>query len=161
MARSRPGCRGARWSSRASLWFVAVAGGLALFVVPGLAALLLFSLTGPVLVREDLGAVAGMRRSAGLVRRRPGLVMLTVVIPFVAELYVADLAAELFGHSVVVELVVEVLASLFLASFVGLLEVVTAHQLVVTEAHRPRPPGRSPGSGRCASPTPRSGRLGV
>jgi len=116
------------------LWFLAVAGGLLLAIVPGLIALTLFSLTGPVLVREDLTAVQAMRRSAHLVRRRPLLVILTAVLPFIGEIYVSDLAAEIFGHSLVLEVVVEVLAALFLASSVGLLEVVTTHQLIAAES---------------------------
>jgi hypothetical protein len=116
------------------LWFLAVAGGLLLAVVPGLIALTLFSLTGPVLVRENLTAVQAMRRSAQLVRRRPVLVILTAVLPFVAEIYVSDLAAEVFGHRLAIELVVEILAALFLASSVGLLEVVTTHQLIAAES---------------------------
>jgi len=116
------------------LWFLAVAGGLLLAIVPGLIALTLFSLSGPVLVREDLTAVQALRRSARLVRRRPLLVVLTAVLPFVGEIYVSDLAAELFGHSVGLEVVVEVLAALFLASSVGLLEVVTTHQLIAAES---------------------------
>jgi hypothetical protein len=130
------------------LWFVAVAGGTLLFVVPGLVAIVLFSLTGPVLVREDLGAWAAMRRSAALVRRRPGLVILTAVLPFVGETYLSDLMAEILGHSLALEIVVEVLAALFLASFVGLLEVVTAHQLIVAEASAAgsgADPGDAPG----------------
>jgi hypothetical protein len=115
------------------LWFVLVAVGLILAIVPGLVALTLFSLTGPVLVREELSAVAALRRSARLVWRRPFLVVLTAVIPYLVEVYLADLAGELFGHSVPIELTVEVLATLFLASFVGVLEVVTAHQLIATE----------------------------
>ncbi len=116
------------------LWFFAVAGGLLLAIVPGLIALTLFSLTGPVLVRENLTAVQAMRRSSRLVRRRPVLVLLTAVLPFVAETYISDLAAEIFGHSVELEVVVEVLAALFLASSVGLLEVVTTHQLIAAES---------------------------
>jgi uncharacterized membrane protein len=115
------------------LWFVAVVGGLLLGILPGLVALTLFSLTGPVLVREQLTAAAAMRRSAQLVWHRPVLVILTAVLPFVAEVYVSDLAAELFGHHLAVELVVEVLAALFLASAVGVLEVVTTHQLIAAE----------------------------
>jgi hypothetical protein len=115
------------------LWFLAVVVGLVLAIVPGLVALTLFSLTGPVLVRERLSAIAAMRRSAALVWRRPVLVVLTVVLPFLFEVYLADVAAALFGHSVPIELTIEVLATLFLASFVGVLEVVTAHQLIATE----------------------------
>lgn len=115
------------------LWFLVVLAGLLLAVVPGLVALALFSLTGPILVREELRAVPAMRRSAQLVWRRPGLVLLTAVLPFLFELYLADLVGELLGHSIALALVVEILATLFLASYVGLLEVVTAHQLIATE----------------------------
>ena len=115
------------------LWFVTVMLGLLLGIVPGLVALTLFSLTGPVLVRERLTAVQALRRSARLVARRPVLVLLTAVVPFILELSVSSLASEVFGHSLVTELAAETLATLFLASFVGLLEVVTAHQLVAAE----------------------------
>jgi hypothetical protein len=117
------------------LWLVAVVGGMLLFVVPGVVALVLFSLAGPVLVREDLGAFAAMRRSATLARRRPVLVLLTAVLPFVLESSLAEIVAAVFGHSVPLEVTVEVLASLLLASFVGLLEVVTTHQLIAAEQH--------------------------
>lgn len=122
------------------LWFVVVTLGTLLAVVPGLVAITLFSLTGPVLVREERNAVSAMRRSAQLVWRRPWLVVLTAVLPFLFELYLADLVAEVAGHSLAIELVVEILATLLLASFVGLLEVVTAHQLIATE--RPSRAGR-------------------
>lgn len=112
------------------LWFLAVVVGLLLGVLPGLVALTLFSLTGPVLVREELTAVQAMRRSAQLVRHRPVLVLLTAVLPFVAESSASDFAAELLGHHLAVEIAVEVLAALFLASTVGVLEVVTTHQLI-------------------------------
>ena len=115
------------------LWFVAVVVGLMLAILPGLVALTLFALTGPVLVREDLTAVQAMRRSAQLVARRPGLVVLTAVVPYLFELSVSDLASGLFGHSLATELAAETVATLFLASFVGLLEVVTTHQLIAAE----------------------------
>jgi hypothetical protein len=115
------------------LWFVAVVVGFVLAIVPGLVALTLFSLTGPVLVREDLTAVGAMRRSARLVARRPALVVLTAVLPFVVELSLPELAAGIFGHSPATELAAETVATLCFASFVGLLEVVTAHQLIVAE----------------------------
>jgi hypothetical protein len=107
---------------------LAVAG-----VVERVAGPTLFRLTGPLLVREDLSAGGAMRRSAQLVWRRPGLVVLTAVLPFVFELSVPDLASAVFGHSVATELGAETVSTLFLASFVGLLEVVTAHQLLTAE----------------------------
>jgi len=85
-----------------------------------------------------------MRRSAGLVRRRPLLVFVTAALPLILELELADLVALVVGHHFVVELTVEVLSALFLASFVGLLEVVTAHQLLATEAVSAAPDGDRP-----------------
>lgn len=46
--------------------------GFVLLIVPGMAVLVLSSLTSPVLAVEDLGPVASMRRSWELVRRRTG-----------------------------------------------------------------------------------------
>jgi uncharacterized membrane protein len=107
--------------------------GLVAGILPGIVLLTLFVLTGPLVVREELTALRGMRRSAGLVRHRPVLVFLTAALPLIVELSIADIAALLIGHHVVVEVTVEVLAALFLASAVGVLEVVTAHQLLATE----------------------------
>ena len=46
----------------------------------------------------------------------------------------SDLAAELLGHPSRSRIAVEVLAALFLASSVGVLEVVTTHQLIAAES---------------------------
>ena len=69
--------------------------GFAFFVVPGLVAAALFCLTGPLLVSEDLDARQALRRSAGLVRRQPTLVAITVVIPLLLEGSLADFAGIL------------------------------------------------------------------
>ncbi|MGZ6885168.1 MAG: hypothetical protein ACXVJ7_07005 [Acidimicrobiia bacterium] len=116
------------------LGYVLVVGGLVLFIVPGIVIAILTSLSGPVIVAEGLGPVAGLRRSAVLVSRNAGLVIVTVAVPFVVESALPDAAADLLGHSVTVELVAETLVTLLLASFVGVLEVVTAHALRVAEA---------------------------
>jgi len=118
--------------------------GLLVGVVPGIVALTLFVLTGPLVVREELTALAGMRRSAGLVRQRPVLVFLTAALPLVVELSIADLAALVIGHHVAVEIVVEALAALFLASAVGVLEVVTAHHLLAAGHDGSAAPGPAP-----------------
>lgn len=55
--------------------------GFLLLGIPGLAAILLCSLTSPVLAVEGLGPVASVRRSVELVRRRPGpLIGLTLLL---------------------------------------------------------------------------------
>lgn len=116
--------------------YALVIGGLILFIVPGLVIAVLTSLSGPLIVAEELGAVAGLRRSSYLVSRNLGLVMLTVAIPFLVENALPDAAADVFGHHLAVELVAETLCTLLLASFVGVLEVVTAHALREADAAR-------------------------
>jgi hypothetical protein len=54
--------------------------GLIVLVLPGLAVIVLSSLTSPVLALEELGPVASMRRSWELVRRRPGPVVLLIIL---------------------------------------------------------------------------------
>lgn len=54
--------------------------GFVLAVVPGLVAVVAFSLTSPVLALEGRGAIDSMRRSATLVRRRPGPVVGVIVL---------------------------------------------------------------------------------
>jgi hypothetical protein len=118
--------------------------GLLIGVVPGIVVLTLFVLTGPLVVREELTALRGMRRSAGLVRRRPVLVFLTAALPLIFELSLADIVALVLGHHIAVEVAVETLAALFLASVVGVLEVVTAHQLLAVEHEDAPLPGTVP-----------------
>ena len=103
--------------------------GFALFVVPGLIISALLCLTGPLLVSEDLDARHALRRSAALVRRQPTLVAITVVIPLLIEGSLADFAGILLGHNVIIEIGLEVIITLFLASFLGIVEVTTAHHL--------------------------------
>lgn len=109
---------------------------ISIFVVPGLVLYTLFILTGPILVSEDLSAGAALRRSASLVRRHPGLVIVAVVIPSFLEGSLADFGSLVFGHDLTIELLIEVMTTLFVASFVGIVEVITAHHL---QRLHPRP----------------------
>ena len=54
--------------------------GAVLFILPFFAAVVLCSLTSPVLAIEDLGPVAAVRRSWALVRRRPGPVVAIIAL---------------------------------------------------------------------------------
>ena len=103
--------------------------GFALFVVPGLIASTLLCLTGPLLVSEDLDARHAIRRSAALVRRQPTLVAITVAIAVIIVGSLADFAGILLGHNAIFEIAFEVVITLFLASFLGIVEVTTAHHL--------------------------------
>jgi hypothetical protein len=64
---------GRRWWALTAAWVLVhlVEGvGFVLCIVPGLLAMALFVATAPAIVTEELGPVAGMRRSARLMRRR-------------------------------------------------------------------------------------------
>ncbi|MEP6623521.1 MAG: hypothetical protein ABJC79_03700 [Acidimicrobiia bacterium] len=126
------------------LGFVVEVIGVALFVVPGLILATLLILTGPVLVGEHLRAVPAMRRSAQLVRRAPVLVVVAVAIPMFVEASLADLAGLVLGHEIVAELLIETVVTLFAASFVGVLEVATAHYLRDAYPPDPSEPVRAP-----------------
>lgn|GEM_PF-6276753 len=117
--------------------FVIEIVALGAFVIPGLIVYALFILTGPMLVRENLKAVPALVRSAGLVRRHPLLVTIAVVIPALLEGSIADFAGLVLGHHVAVELVAEVVVTMFVASFIGVVEVVTAYHL---QRDHPREP---------------------
>ena len=117
--------------------FVIEIVALGAFVIPGLIFYALFILTGPMLVRENLKAVPALVRSAGLVRRHPVLVTVAVVIPALLEGTIADFAGLVLGHHVAVELAAEVVVTLFVASFIGVVEVVTAYHL---QRDHPREP---------------------
>lgn len=54
--------------------------GFVLLIVPGMAVLVLSSLTSPVLAVENLGPVASMRRSWQLVRRRTGTTIALILL---------------------------------------------------------------------------------
>lgn len=118
--------------------FVLEIVGLITLVIPGLVLYTLFILTGPILVREHLTAFSALKRSAALVRRSPILVIVAVVMPSLLEGSIADFAGLIFGHHLAVELVAEVIVTLFAASFVGVLEVITAQHL--QRAHPANPP---------------------
>lgn len=119
--------------------------GFALFVVPGLVASGLLCLTGPLLVSENLHPKQAMRRSAALVRHQPVLVAITVVIPLLIEGSLADFAGILLGHNLLLEIAFEVVITLFAASFLGVVEVTTAHHL---QHAWPQEPSRDPAGDR-------------
>jgi hypothetical protein len=120
----------ARLLGASLLYFVVVVVGLALFVVPGLVAIALLSLVGPIIVMEDRSIRGAFRRSAALTRPVFWRAVVLLVVPVVAEVYAAGLAAVLpGGGSLAAELAVEALVTGLIASYVGLVEVHTARTL--------------------------------
>ncbi len=71
--------------------------GILLLVLPGLAAIVLFSLTSPVLAVEQLGPVAAVRRSAELVRRRAAAVVGVIVLVGIVQYAVSQAVGTLPG----------------------------------------------------------------
>lgn len=69
--------------------------GFILLVVPGATAVVAFSLTSPVLALEHVGAIESIRRSARLVRRRPGTVVGVIVLLAVVQYGVSQAVGTL------------------------------------------------------------------
>ncbi len=78
-----------RWALAFVLVHLAELVGVVLLVLPGLAAVIALSLTSPVLALEGQGAVASMRRSAQLVRRAPGVVLVVMFVIFAVSIPVS------------------------------------------------------------------------
>jgi hypothetical protein len=121
-------------------WALVVVGSLAL-VIPGLIALTVFSIVGPVLVVEDRRVVDAFRRSYRLVRPSFWRVVVTVLIPTVLESMLADQLLAIAAHpSVLHELLVECTLTAIVGSFVTLVEVQTAYQLMDLDRAAPAGP---------------------
>jgi hypothetical protein len=104
-------------------------------IVPGIIIFTLFGLVGPLVVSEDLGVTAALRRSAHLVRPHFWMALFLVTIPFLIEdqlLHGIDL--DVYGHRLLGACVVSALIGATVGSIVGLLEVVLAHELREHEA---------------------------
>ena len=104
--------------------------GTILFIVPGIVALTLFSLTGPLINIEGLRVVSAMRRSARLVLPQFWRVLVLVTAPLLLEDYLVSLAEEA-DHDLPLWLVFLVSAALAATvnAFVGLLVTTLAHSL--------------------------------
>jgi hypothetical protein len=104
--------------------------GFILLVVPGLVALVVFSLVGPVVVLEGRRPLAALRRSAALVRTRWLLTAAIVVLPSVLGDGLDAAAGDLFGHSRTVTVAVDVVLALTIVAWEGLAIAVLAHLLM-------------------------------
>jgi len=111
---------------------LATAVGLALFVVPGIVIFTLWSLVGPVITIEDRQVRSALRRSWSLVRPCFWLTLVLVTLPL--EFEQAALHAihytEVFEHPLVPAFLLNGLLGMVIGSFVGLIEVVLAYELI-------------------------------
>jgi hypothetical protein len=112
--------------------------GFLLLVVPGLVALTLFSIAGPVVILEDKGPITALKRSAGLLRPRWRLAAAVVFLPVLGFGVLESAAGALVGESLTTTLVVDVALEVTLAAFAGLMIAVLGHLLVrLEQAQRP------------------------
>jgi hypothetical protein len=123
----------------ADLILVAGTGiGLALFFVPGLIWLTLFTLVGPVIVQERHGVVDGFRRTYQLSRAAWPMILLLVVALLAVESFVHEVVHQQFHHS---SLWLQVLSSwavsAVLGGIVGLVEVALATELMARDPLEP------------------------
>jgi hypothetical protein len=119
------------------LLVILTAVGFALGVVPGVIAFTLFALVGPVIVIEDHTVLLAFRRSSQLARHHFWTTLLLVTLPVGVEqaaLHAIHYEA-VFDHPVVPALLLNGLLGGLIGSFVGLLEVVLAHELIRLSPH--------------------------
>jgi hypothetical protein len=111
---------------------LAVLVGLALFVIPGIVILTLWSLVGPVITIENRSVTSAFRRSGQLVRPCFWLTFCLVTLPLQVEqaaLHAIDYTA-IFDHPVAPAFLLNGLLGMVIGSVVGLVEVVLAYELI-------------------------------
>jgi len=122
--------------------------GLLLLVVPGLAALTLLAVVGPVIDIEDRGVLGAIRRSAHLVRQHVWPVVLLGTIPMAAAAELEAVAPEPHGAAEIVEfLTIRGLAEGIIEVCIALALAELCFQLIDAERHAAaaRTPSAAPG----------------
>jgi hypothetical protein len=111
---------------------LAVLAGLALFVIPGIIVLTLWSLVGPVITIEDRSVTSAFGRSWQLVRPCFWLTLGLVTLPLQVEqaaLHAVNYTA-IFDHPIAPAFLLNGLLGMVIGSVVGLVEVVLAYELI-------------------------------
>lgn len=104
--------------------------GFVLLILPGAVVFTLFCLVGPVIASEDRGVFNALGRSAQLVRHRFWLVVALVTIPVLLEEEVVHLVDyRTFDHPLLAAFFIVGFLGAAVASLVGVVEVVIAHEL--------------------------------
>jgi hypothetical protein len=110
----------------------ATLAGFALGVIPGIAIFTFWALVGPVITIEDRRVRSAFGRSYRLVKPHFLLVLLLVTVPIEVEQAVLHAIhySELFEHPVIPALLLNGLLASVVGSWVGLIEVVLAYELI-------------------------------
>jgi uncharacterized membrane protein len=104
--------------------------GLLLLVIPGLVAVTLFGLAPPLVVAEDSGPLAAMRRSFELLGPRFGTALAVVLVPELAAIIISGAVQDLAGRLAFwAGVLIGILLEATLLAFVALLLNLLAHHL--------------------------------
>ena len=123
--------------------------GFVLLIIPGLIALNLLVVVGPVIEIEDRRAWAGLRRSAQLVRPHFWKVALLGTLPVLVASGLESVLPDPEGRAgIVIALIARSIVEGILEALVGLLLVELTYRLIGT-ASRPQPPVPADDAGRC------------
>jgi len=111
--------------------------GLLLFLVPGFVLMVLFSVVGPLVVIEDLGAWASLLRSARLVWPHFFLALTVVLIPAMLEQELSSWLERFswYEHPLV-HLPMDVASTILVGGLIGVIEVTLAHALIADHRRR-------------------------
>jgi predicted secreted protein len=112
--------------------------GLILLVIPGLIAITLLAIIGPVIEIEDKPVRAAVRRSAHLVRQKFWWVVLLATVPLAVVSELESLAPEPHSVSTALEaLAIRGLGTSVLDALISLVLVELAYQLIALDRVRP------------------------
>jgi hypothetical protein len=107
--------------------------GSGVFVVPGLLALTLFGIVGPVIVIERRGVVGAFVRSARISLPHIGIAFGAIALPFLAEQAIEDLMLIVWPNNLWDSALVAIGLTLCVGVSVSLIEVVFANELIARD----------------------------
>jgi hypothetical protein len=112
-----------------------VAIGTLLGAVPGIVAYTLLCLSGPLLVRDELGVREAMRRSVDLTRRNLLVTFLVVTVPVLVEHQILDALEVFWDFSFLVLFAAHIVTAVVVLATVVLVEISLALTLAHQEEH--------------------------
>jgi hypothetical protein len=124
--------------------------GASLLIVPGLVALTLLGIVGPLIVGEGYGVLGALRRSVVLVRSHLWVAFVAIALPFLVEQAIEDGMLTIWPSDLWAGALVSIALTLVVGVTVALIEVVLAYELMTRfpddapAGYAARPDGRPP-----------------
>jgi hypothetical protein len=130
--------------------------GLIALVFPGLIAVNLFAIVGPVIDLEDVSVLAALRRSAHLVRQHFWKVALLVTLPVAIASEIEGVAPDSTSVRAILEtLAIRGLAQALVEAAIGLVTVQLCYRLIAQDRASHAVEGQEPGAKVAGHPDPR------